>query len=190
MKERERERREWRDASNSLDVEKLNLLSQPRPPPHHHPQQNSAASPRCTVARCARRGSKTIRRSSRCTSRAQGTTRRWRRVRRCFFYFEQVSFPFFLSRDHPSRSSVPLFFRIQYKLTIILYQTKPTNRPGLHDMRVKADREKEEAAATKKAVAAIDKAAAAQYERDRAAAEAARKALGSWVSDRRGARAR
>ena len=57
-------------------------------------------------------------------------------------------------------------------------------------MRVKADREKEEAAATKKAVAEIEKAAAAQYERDRAAAEAARKALGSWVRDQRGARAR
>ena len=50
-------------------------------------------------------------------------------------------------------------------------------------MRVKADREKEEAASTKKAVAAIDKAAAAQYERDRAAAEASRKALGSWVRE-------
>ena len=57
-------------------------------------------------------------------------------------------------------------------------------------MRVKADREKEEAAATKKAVAEIEKAAAAQYERDRAAAEAARKALGSWVRDQRGERAR
>ena len=57
-------------------------------------------------------------------------------------------------------------------------------------MRVKADQEKAEAAATKKAVAEIDKAAAAQYERDRVAAEAARKALGSWVSERRGGRAR
>lgn len=53
-------------------------------------------------------------------------------------------------------------------------------------MRVKADREKEEAAATKKAVSEIEKAAAAQYERDRAAAEAARKALGSWVREHRG----
>lgn len=49
-------------------------------------------------------------------------------------------------------------------------------------MRVKAEREKAEAAATKKALAEIDKVAAAQYERDRAAAEAARRALGSWVS--------
>lgn len=49
-------------------------------------------------------------------------------------------------------------------------------------MRVKAEKEKAEAAATKKALAEIDKAAAAQYERDRAAAEAARRALGSWVS--------
>lgn len=57
-------------------------------------------------------------------------------------------------------------------------------------MRVKADREKAEAAATKKAVAEIDKVAAAQYERDRAAAEAARRALGSWVSDLKGARPR
>jgi len=57
-------------------------------------------------------------------------------------------------------------------------------------MRVKADREKEEAASTKKAVAEIDKAATAQYECDRAAAEAARKALGSWVRDRRGTRTR
>jgi len=52
-------------------------------------------------------------------------------------------------------------------------------------MRVKADREKEEAAATKRAVSEIEKAAAAQYERDRAAAEAARKALGSWVREHR-----
>lgn len=53
-------------------------------------------------------------------------------------------------------------------------------------MRVKADREKEEVAATKKAVSEIEKAAAAQYERDRAAAEVARKALGSWVREHRG----
>ena len=45
MKERERERREWRDASNSLDVEKLNLLSQPRPPPHHHTTTPNKTAP-------------------------------------------------------------------------------------------------------------------------------------------------
>lgn len=73
---------------------------------------------------------------------------------------------------------------------MIFSQFIHTNQPGLHDMRVKADREKEEAAATKKAVAEIDKTATAQYERDRAAAEAARKALGSWVGNRTGARAR
>ena len=175
---------------NSLDVEKLNLDLLL----HHHPppptKQNSAASPRCTAARCARRGSKTIRRSSRCTSREQGTRRRWRRVRRSFFFtLNKFCYLSFLPAT-PSRSFSAPFFRIQFKLMIIPYQPKPTNRPGLHDMRVKADREKEEEAATKKAVAAIDKAAAAQYERDRAAAEAARKALGSWVSDRSGARAR
>lgn len=56
----------------------------------------------------------------------------------------------------------------------------------LHELRVKAVKDKEEEASLKKSMAKIEATAAAQYEADQAAAAAAKAALGAWETDESG----
>lgn len=53
--------------------------------------------------------------------------------------------------------------------------------PELFDLRKKAEKDKADEAALKKSMAAIDAAAQKQFEADKAAAAAAKAALGEWV---------
>jgi hypothetical protein len=61
-------------------------------------------------------------------------------------------------------------------------KTYLTARAELHELRVKAEKDKEEEASLIKSMAKIEATAQAQFEADQAAAEAAKAALGEWVS--------
>jgi hypothetical protein len=54
--------------------------------------------------------------------------------------------------------------------------------PELHELRTKAEKDKADEASLKKSMAKIEADAKAQFEADQAAAEAAKRALGTWVS--------
>lgn len=79
------------------------------------------------------------------------------------------------ARGGVPESAHPLFFSLLF-------------HAELHELRVKAEKDKADEASLKKSMAKIEADAKARFEADQAAAEAAQKALGTWVSCGRGAR--
>lgn len=65
------------------------------------------------------------------------------------------------------------------------HHSPPLHLSELHELRVKAEKDKADEASLKKSMAKIEADAKAKFEADKAAAAAAQRALGTWVSWRR-----
>lgn len=93
-------------------------------------------------------------------------------------------------QNHKSNVAKREFFFVQAwarsgALALPPHRPSPSSSTGLHEMRQKADQDEKDAAATKKALGAVETEALAQYEADKAAAAAVKESLGSWVRRRR-----